>query len=219
MSDPVQLKLNTALTPSYRAFRGLLYLLWMFMFRPRVEGQENIPTSGPVLIAPIHRSNIDFALTIFMSPRKTFFMAKESLFRVPVLGPLIAMMGAFPVTRGTADRESLRFAQSVLEQGEALVMFPEGTRQEGDEVRALHDGAMFIASRTRAVVVPVGIGHTERAMPRGAKFPRRIRVTIVIGTPLLAPVSETRVTRSQIGQATEELRTALEAVYQRSMVM
>jgi 1-acyl-sn-glycerol-3-phosphate acyltransferase len=74
------------------------------MFRPRIEGAENIPGTGPVPGAPIHRSNIDFAFIIFVTKRKTFFMAKDSLWKVPVLRTLISTMGAFPVKRGTADR-------------------------------------------------------------------------------------------------------------------
>jgi len=217
MSEISHIELRTEQTLGWKFFRGLLRGLWWMMFRPTVVGKENIPTSGPVLIAPIHRSNVDFAFTIFMTDRKTFFMAKDSLWGVPVLKQLISTMGAFPVKRGTADRESLNFAQQVLEKGEALVLFPEGTRQEGDAVVDLHDGAMFIASRTNAQVVPVGIGHTERAMPRGAKFPRPVKVSIVIGSPISPPQSDTRVTRSQIAASTEELRANLEAVYQQAM--
>ncbi len=217
MSDISHIELKTKETVGWKVFRGLLRGIWGVMFRPDVTGTENIPTSGPVLIAPIHRSNVDFAFTIFMTRRKTFFMAKDSLWGVPVLAQLISTMGAFPVKRGTADRESLAFAQQVLEEGQALVLFPEGTRQEGNDVKDLHDGAMFIASRTGAPVVPVGIGHTERAMPRGAKFPRPVKVSIVIGEPIQPPTSETRVTRSQIAAATEELRASLEKVYAQSM--
>ncbi len=212
-----QLTLKIHRTLGYRLFRALVLAVWTAMFRPRVEGQENIPLAGPVLIAPIHRSNIDFAFTVFMTKRKTFFMAKDSLWKVPLLRNLISTMGAFAVKRGTADRESLAFAQSVLEQGEVLVMFPEGTRQEGADVVELRDGAMFIASRTGATVVPVGIGNTQRAMPRGAKFPRPVRVRIVIGKPISAPTSQTRVSRTQIAEATEELRRSLQDVYGRSM--
>lgn len=217
MSDISHIELKTKETVGWKVFRGLLRGIWGVMFRPDVTGTENIPNSGPVLIAPIHRSNVDFAFTIFMTRRKTFFMAKDSLWGVPVLAQLISTMGAFPVKRGTADRESLAFAQQVLEEGQALVLFPEGTRQEGNDVMDLHDGAMFIASRTGAPVVPVGIGHTERAMPRGAKFPRPVKVSIVIGEPIQPPTSETRVTRSQIAAATEELRASLEKVYAQSM--
>jgi 1-acyl-sn-glycerol-3-phosphate acyltransferase len=204
--ESTKMKLNTARTVSYRCFRSVIFFLWTIMFRPRVSGRENIPNTGAVLIAPVHRSNLDFAFTMFMTKRKTFFMAKDSLWTVPVLAPFISMMGAFPVKRGTADRESLNFAQRVLEIGEALVLFPEGTRQEGLTVGHLHDGAMFIASRTGAVVVPVGIGHTERAMPKGSKFPRPVRVNIVIGEPLAPP--EQRESSNEIADCRRDGTTA-----------
>ena len=217
MSEPVIAPLRTRRTPGYFVFRGFIISAWWLLFRPRVTGRENIPLHGAVLIAPVHRSNLDFAFTVFMTRRKAFFMAKDSLWKVPVLRTLISTMGAFPVKRGTADRESMRYAHLVLAQGETLVMFPEGTRQEGSEVQTLHDGAMFVAARTNAVVVPVGIGHTERAMPRGAKFPRPVRVRIVIGKPIAAPSGDGRPTRSQITDSTEQLRLALQDVYSQSM--
>ena len=78
-------------------------------------------------------------------------MAKDSLFRVPLLGPLITHLGAFPIHRGSADRESMAHSEAVLRQGHALVLFPEGTRKEGLGVAPLHDGAMFVAARTGEV--------------------------------------------------------------------
>jgi 1-acyl-sn-glycerol-3-phosphate acyltransferase len=108
-------------------------------------------------------------------------------------------------------------AEEVLRRGHALVMFPEGTRQEGPDVATLHDGAMFLAARTGATVVPVGIGGSEKAMPVGAKFPRPAKITIVVGTPIAPPVSEGRVSRSQISAKSEELRVALQDVYHQSL--
>ena len=139
-------------------------------------------------------------------------MAKDSLWKVPVLSTLIQTMGAFPVKRGTADRESLKNAQEVLEQGHALVLFPEGTRQEGDDVGPLFEGAMFIASRAGASVIPVGLGNTEKAMKKGAKLPRPVRTT-VIGKPITPPSNESRVTRTALAEATEELRVGLQQAY------
>jgi len=209
--------LNPTKTPIYYVAATLLTVLWAILFRPNVEGRENIPRSGPVLIAPVHRSNLDFAFTLFISPRKVFFMAKDSLFRVPVLGGLLTRLGAFPVRRGTADRESMSSAEEVLRQGQALVLFPEGTRKEGLEVQTLHDGAMFVAARTGAIVVPVGIGGSERALPHGAKFPRPTKIRIIVGTPISPPSSEGRVARSTVTAKSEELRVALEQLYHRSM--
>jgi 1-acyl-sn-glycerol-3-phosphate acyltransferase len=211
------LELNPAKTFTYRVVTALITGLSWILFRPSVEGRENIPLEGPVLIAPIHRSNVDFAFTLFISPRKVFFMAKDSIFRVPILGPLVTHLGAFPVRRGSADRESMSLAEEVLRRGYALVLFPEGTRKEGLSVQTLHDGAMFVAARTGATVVPVGIGGSDKAMPLGAKFPRPARIRIVVGTPISPPVSDGRVSRSAISAKSEELRAQLENVYHQSL--
>jgi 1-acyl-sn-glycerol-3-phosphate acyltransferase len=217
MSEEHHLELNPNKTPIYHLASFLLTSLSTIFFRPRVLGRENIPLTGPVLIAPIHRSNVDFAFTLFISPRKVFFMAKDSLFKVPILGGLLIRLGAFPVRRGTADRESLGAAEEVLRQGQALVLFPEGTRKEGLQVHTLHDGAMFIAARTGATVVPVGIGGSERAMPHGARFPRPTRIRIIVGKPIVPPSSEGRVARSAVAAKSEELRVELERLYHESM--
>jgi 1-acyl-sn-glycerol-3-phosphate acyltransferase len=217
MAEAQPLQLSERRTFTYRVCAGLVSGLSQLLFRPTVVGAANIPLEGPVIIAPIHRSNVDFALTLFISKRKVFFMAKDSLFKVPLLGPLITHLGAFPIHRGSADRESMAHSEAVLRQGHALVLFPEGTRKEGRHVAPLHDGAMFVAARTGAKVVPVGIGGSDRAMPKGAKLPHPAKIRIVVGTPLDPPVSEGRVSRSALNAKSEELRTALEKVYLESL--
>ena len=217
MSQEHHLQLNPRKTLFYRVVALLIRTLAAVLFRPSVRGRENIPLEGPFLVAPIHRSNLDFAFTLFISPRKVFFMAKDSLFTVPLLGPALVQLGAFPVTRGSADREALRSAQEVLEAGHALIMFPEGTRKYGPHVEPLHDGAMFIAARTGAAVVPVGIAGTDRALPDGAKLPRPVKVHVVVAAPIAPLVAEGRPSRSAITAKTEELRVALEAAYRASL--
>jgi 1-acyl-sn-glycerol-3-phosphate acyltransferase len=216
MAEEQDFVLNPNKTLIYRACALIVSSLARLLFRPSVEGAKNIPLSGPVLIAPIHRSNVDFAFTLFISPRKVFFMAKDGIFRVPLLGPLLLRLGAFPVNRKSADRESLRLSEKVLRQGQALVLFPEGTRKEGDTVGPLHDGAMFLAARTGATVVPVGISGSDRAMPVGARLPRFSKIHVVVGTPIAPPSSEGRVVRSEITAKTEELRRQLQLVYDES---
>ncbi len=211
------LELNPDKTVVYRLVAGLVSVLAWLFFRPRVSGRENIPATGPVLIAPIHRSNVDFALTLFMSRRKAFFMAKDSLFRIAPVARLLRHLGAFPVKRGAADREAMVLSEEVLRRGYALVLFPEGTRKEGLEVAPLHDGAMFVAARTGATVVPVGIGGSERALPKGAKLPRPAKIRVVVGAPLAPPASEGRVTRTQVTAKSEELRRELQAVYHQAL--
>jgi len=217
MAEAQPLQLSERRTFTYRLCAGIVSGLSKVLFRPTVTGAENIPLEGPVIIAPIHRSNVDFALTLFISKRKVFFMAKDSLFRVPLLGPLITHLGAFPIHRGSADRESMAHSEAVLRQGHALVLFPEGTRKEGLSVAPLHDGAMFVAARTGATIVPVGIGGSDRAMPKGAKLPRPSKIRIVVGRAIDPPSSEGRVSRSALTAKSEELREALEKVYLESL--
>lgn len=217
MAEAQPRTLSERRTLTYRVCAALVSGLSKVLFRPTVLGAENIPLEGPVLIAPIHRSNVDFALTLFISKRKVFFMAKDSLFRVPLLGPLITHLGAYPIHRGSADRESMAHSEAVLSQGHALVLFPEGTRKEGPIVAPLHDGAMFVAARTGAKIVPVGIGGSDRAMPKGAKLPRPAKIRIVVGVPIDPPSAEGRVPRSVLNAKSEELRAALEDVYHQSL--
>jgi 1-acyl-sn-glycerol-3-phosphate acyltransferase len=206
--DPTQ-------TPTYRVFRVAVHGLWSAYFRPIVTGTQHVPTAGPFIIAPSHRSNVDFAFAIYVTRRKTFFMAKDSLWHNALMGGFIASMGAFPVHRGAADRGALEAAESVLRAGEPLVLFPEGTRKEGPTVGELLEGASFLAARTGAPIVPVGIAGTDRAMPRGAKVPRPAKVHVVIGAQIPAPVAEggARVPRRVISATTETLRKELQAAY------
>ena len=217
MSREHHLQLDPHKSLFYVVVAATIRLLARIMFRPAVRGRENIPLAGPVLVAPIHRSNLDFVFTLFMSRRKVFFMAKDSLFAVPLLGRVLITLGAFPVKRGTADREALRAAQEVLEAGHALILFPEGTRKYGRHVEPLHDGAMFIAARTRATVVPVGIAGSDRALGDGEIFPRPAKVRVVVGAPIAPVIQDGRPSRSQIASKTEELRNLLEQVYQQSL--
>ena len=218
MSEHSTVELNPNKSFAYHVAAGILSGLSRLLFHPRVSGVENIPLEGPVLIAPIHRSNVDFTFTLFMSPRKVFFMAKDGIFKFRPLGRLLVHLGAFPIHRGAAtDRDSMNSAQEVLRQGQALVLFPEGTRKDGLLVGPIQDGAMFLAARTGATVVPVGIAGSDRAMPKGAKLPRPSRIRVVIGAPIAPPASEGRVSRSAITAKSEELRQGLQAAYDEAL--
>src|ERR1039458_7474058 len=119
---------------AYRALRGLCHAVNRAYWRGTVEGASVVPATGPVILAPVHRSNIDFLVVSEVSRRKLFYMAKDSLWKAPRFGTFLESIGAFPVHREGADRLALDRAQDVLERGEALFLFPEGTRRSGPVV-------------------------------------------------------------------------------------
>lgn len=199
----------------YRLVRALAHAICALYFRVSVEGADKVPTSGPVILAPVHRSFMDFFVVSQVTRRKVFYMAKDELWRSERLGTFLDSVGAFPVNRSGADRLALERAQGVLERGEALILFPEGTRRTGDVVEDLHEGAAFLAARTGAPIVPIGVGGTAAAMPKGSKFVRPVKVHVVVGEPIDAPErsAKGRVPRHQVHETTERLRTELQRVF------
>jgi 1-acyl-sn-glycerol-3-phosphate acyltransferase len=210
---------DTSFTPIYKFLRALVHGLNRLVFRTTVEGRERVPTDGPMIIAPVHRSGIDFFVASEVTDRKLHYMAKDSLWKRPRFGRFLQTVGAFPVHRDAADREAMRRAQRVLEAGEVLVLFPEGERRTGPVVKDLHEGVAFLAARTGAPVVPVGIGGSTSVMPKGSKFPRPLHIHLVVGEPIAAPARTDagRVPRSQLHAMTEELTTTLQELYDRSV--
>ena len=113
-------------TPLYRVERGIFVGALRAWFRPKVVGRENIPATGPAILAPVHRSFADFGFAAFCTERKLFFMTKDEMWNNKWLGKLLLSLGAFPVHRESADREALQRAEQVLKKGLVLVLFPEG---------------------------------------------------------------------------------------------
>jgi 1-acyl-sn-glycerol-3-phosphate acyltransferase len=202
----------------YQAVRLVFVAFCRVYWRMSVEGREHIPTDEPFVLAPVHRSNVDFAVASTLTPRRMRYMGKDSLWKIKALGALWNALGAYPVHRGTADREALRRTIEVIEGGEPVVIFPEGTRQEGPIVQPLFEGAAYVATRAGVPIVPVGIGGTQKAMPRGSKMLRPVKVHVVIG-PVLRPKpveAGKRASRSSIHELTQQLHTELQALFDRA---
>jgi 1-acyl-sn-glycerol-3-phosphate acyltransferase len=156
-------------------------------FRIRLEGEENIPEEGPVILASNHRSNMDPVVLGSAVRRPVVFMAKAELFVGP-LGWILRWIGQFPVRRGGIDREALRSTDAVLGRGSVLGLFPEGTRGDGRFV-SVHPGLAYIMVRQRCPVVPVAIFGTERVRRRFGWLPFASPVRIVIGPAIDLPQS------------------------------
>jgi 1-acyl-sn-glycerol-3-phosphate acyltransferase len=185
--------------------------------RVRVIDRHKVPTSGAFILAPIHRSNIDSPLASAVTRRRMRFMGKDSLWRIRPIGWVLSALGGFPVSRGTADREALKRCIAVLESGEPLVLFPEGTRQFGPKVHPLFDGAAYVAVKAGVPIVPVGIGGSERVMPKGSKMIYPRKCVMIIGDPIVAERdSEGRVPRSAVKDVTERLSVALQELFDAS---
>jgi 1-acyl-sn-glycerol-3-phosphate acyltransferase len=215
----IEVRVDTSFTPIYRFLRLLVHGLNRLLFRTTVEGADRVPATGAVIIAPVHRSFIDFFVASEVTDRKLHYMAKDSLWKSGLLAKILPAVGAFPVHRESADREALRRAQQVLDAGEVLILFPEGERRSGPVVDDLHEGVAFLAARTGATVVPVGIGGSASVMPKGARIPRPRHIHLIVGQPLEAPARTGggRISRSRTHQLTEALTASIQDLYDRAV--
>lgn len=171
----------------YQFWKNAVLLLGLTAFRMKVEGRGHEPPAGPLIVAGNHASAIDPPLVGCVLRRRAAYMAKQELFSIPVLGAWLRSVGVFPVNRGAPDRRAIRHSLQVLEQGNVLVMFPEGTRSEDGRLRDPEPGAALIALRTGAPVLPVAVVGSHKILPKNAKWPRFTRVIVRIGPPMAVP--------------------------------
>lgn len=198
----------------YLTVRALLTVIFVMYNRLRIEGKENLPSEGPFVLAPVHRSYVDSPIAACVTRRRMRFMGKDSVWKYRPIGWISSMLGAFPVTRGSVDREALRRGIAVLQAGEPLVLFPEGERKSGPVIQPMFDGAVYIASKAQVPIIPVGIGGSEKVMPKKAKFPYPRRLHVVIGAPL-APVPTVggRISRTDLSARSAELHSRLQELF------
>lgn len=199
---------------AYSIVRNLCTGFCLLWCRMKVEGRENIPGEGIFILAPTHRSILDTPISSGLTRRRMRFMGADKWWSNKWFGKLLSMLGGFPVSRGSADREALRRCMALLEGGEPLVLFPEGERKSGPIVQPLFEGATYIASKTGAPIVPVGIGGSEKAMPKGAKFIRPKKLHVIIGSPItVSTVGSSKEQREAMRAATTDLHTELQRLF------
>lgn len=161
-------------------------------FRGRIYGAANVPQRGSLIVVANHASDFDPPILSNCVGRPVSYMAKEELFRVPVLSRAIRLYGAYPVKRGSADRSAIRAALQQLEQGWAVGVFLQGTRTVDARIPSPKLGAAMLAAKAQVPLLPVSLWGTQHIIPKKAKFPRPVPVTVRIGEPILPPTSSTR---------------------------
>ena len=181
--------------------RVLARIIIFLRTRRRVNGIENVPKQGPVLIVSNHLTYADQFLLSASFNRKVVFMAKEELFRSRIIRHLASAYGAFPVRRGGMDRKALQQAKQILDNGQALIMFPEGTRSSNAQLQPAYPGSAMLALHNRVPILPVGIIGLEHATKGWVQgLLHRPKVTINIGRPFYLPPVSDKLTKAELGE-------------------
>ena len=178
----------------YWSGRQLMRTLLPTFARVEVVGRENIPPFGPLIVTPNHQSNADPPLMAFLFDRPVWFMGKQGLFINPLVRYFLRGWHVYPISRDGGDMDAIHWALQLLRRDGALVLFPEGTRSPGG-LKEGTDGATYLALRSQAPILPVGITGTEGITSYlRVGFPFR-RIRVVIGPPYTLPQVEGRIAR------------------------
>lgn len=210
---------------TYKVGRFLIGSLARIIYRPKIEGRENVPMTGPVIFASNHLSFIDSLAIPVAAPRPAHFLAKSTYFEGTgfkgwVSRNFFQSIGAIPVRRGAgqAALDALDQQRQLLDDGLAVALYPEGTRSTDGRLYKGRTGVAFLALQSGAPVVPVGLIGTDKAMPVGAKVPSlKARVTVRFGEPLdlssHGPANSGRARRL----ATDEIMAAIHALSEQEL--
>jgi 1-acyl-sn-glycerol-3-phosphate acyltransferase len=175
----------------YRVANAVLRPLTHALYRPTIEGRDNVPRRGGVILASNHLSFIDSFAIPLAAPRKVHFLAKSDYFTGTGFGgrvrsDLFTAIGAIPVDRHSpsAAQDSLNSGLEILRKGEAFGIYPEGTRSRDGRLYRGRAGVAWLALEARVPVVPVGLIGTDRIQPIGSRFPTLAKVTVRFGRPI-----------------------------------
>lgn len=174
------------------------------LFALTVEGEENVPATGGLIVAANHRSYLDPPLLGAWFPRTVHWMAKKELFKIPLFGSLIRAVNAFPVDREQADLGSVRRALHIVKAGGVVGVFPEGRRNIAGDARA-KGGAALLAAVAGCPLVPVHLENTALAVRRL----RASHVRVVIGKPMVFEGSQRKPTKAELAQWTDQITAAI----------
>ncbi len=190
---------------------AMLRPVFNLLVHVELDGLDNIPATGPAILMINHVAFLDPVMLIAHVRRRIVPMSKIENLRLPGVNVLIRVWGAINVRRGEVDRAALRQAIEALHGGHLLLMAPEGTRSKSGELQEPHDGIAYVATRTGAMVIPVGIVGTPD-IAKNAKRLRRTDVHVTFGRPFYFDTAGARVGREALSQMTREAMYQLAAV-------
>lgn len=210
--EPTKLSILAYIFVKYAArFAFSLYL------RVFVRNAKALPRNGPVIVSPIHRSNLDVPMMGALFQRKLHYLGKGSLMTNKLAAWFLLGCGIIPLDRDSvADKLALDASLKALKEGKALAVFPEGERKSGPDVFPMLDGAVWLSAKANAPILPVGIGGSERSMPKGSYIPKPRKIVIIYGDPIPAPEPKEgakRVTRSELREHSATLHATLQGLF------
>ena len=168
----------------YYCFWFVLRLLFRVYFRWRIVGTQHVSQNGPVILASNHASYLDPMLIGSAVDRPIFYLARKSLFRHWAAGPFLRSVNALPVDRAGKSFGGLKALLGRLTRGNAVLVFPEGTRTRDGSLQRAHAGVGLLAVKSGAKVIPTRLYGSHEAWNRRMRFPRPRRITVVFGPPL-----------------------------------
>jgi len=187
-------------------FMTRTYLVGLFT----VEGTENVPRTGGLVVCGNHFATLDPPMVPAFLPRPdSWSMAKSEYFETGLVAFMFRSYHAFPVVRHSADRAAIKRSFDLLKAGHVLIMYPEGTRVESGLLARPEPGAGFIAQKAACPVVAVGLTGTRECLPKGARWPRRTRVTVTFGKPFIVATRRPDGTRVSHDEASDAIMTAI----------
>lgn len=156
-------------------------------WRAEAEGLEHVPDEGAAIMASNHLSYLDHFLMPAVVPRQIYFISKDQHFDVPIQRWVFRQAGVIPLARGEGDEEAFQRALGVLEAGDLLGIYPEGTRSLDGKLHKGHTGVARLALAAGVPIVPIGMIGTFEALPKGSRLPKFPKVTVRFGEPLDYP--------------------------------
>lgn len=174
-----------------------------------VHGKDKIPRKGPYIIVANHQSLIDPMVLMACLPVRIFFLAAAYLFRIPVVGQIIALTGAMPIKSQKGDFKSLKRCRRLLENGKIIGIFPEGGVSKSGKIKPFMPGWSYLALKSKVPVLPVFIHKTRDVLPVGSYIPRRCRIEVYIGDIISLSRNEI-IKKEQLAEATRLLNLEFE---------